>query len=530
MLQLTGLDTTFLNIETATTYGHVGGLAVYKPNPDATVDPFESLRDLFIERMHLIPFCRRRLVEVPLGIDQPYWIEDPDFDLNFHIRHLGLPPPGSKEQLAEQVARIVARPLDRRRPLWELYVIEGLEGGYVAHLSKVHHCAIDGVSGAEILATLLDAQREHQAVPPPKTKWKPEAEPSDLEMLGRGLATVASRPTKGAQLLFQMMNNLSAFAQTANIDLPGSSLLRRLQGNDSEEMLSKAATKPPRTSFNDRIGPHRRFAYTSLSLGDIKFVKGVFGVTVNDVVLAICSTALRSYLEARDELPSTPLISMVPVSIRSDDEKGKGGNRVAAMTTSLHSNEADLVKRLGLIHQSMRIAKETHNALPASLQQDLADFSPPAVAARAARLVSRAAASHLLDVPYNVVISNVPGPQFPLYGVGSELLANYPVSTIHDGAGLNITVLSYNGNLDVGVLGCRDLVPDAWELIDRLEAAAVELKVAAEAAKKKAAGKKPAGKKKASSKKARLTKPATKKKAAAKKKPAAKKKATGGKR
>jgi WS/DGAT/MGAT family acyltransferase len=477
MQQLTGLDTSFLNMETPTTYGHVSGLAVFDPSTASRRSTLDDVKNLIEERIHLLPPYRRRLVEVPLGLDHPYWIEDPDFDLDFHVRHIGLPPPGDRRQLGEQVSRIVARPLDRSRPLWELYLIEGLEGGYTAQLTKIHHCAIDGVSGAEMLATLLDVTPEPRTVDPPRRPWRPEPQPSQLEMLARGSWAVMGTPRKGFRLGRQAIRHLPALAATLGLgELPGSSLLSRALGRKPDPMLSEAASPAPRTSFNDSITPHRRFAFGSLGLDDVKEIKNAFGVTVNDVVLALCSGALRRYLEERRELPADPLIAMVPVSVRTEDQRGTLGNQVSAMSASLHTHIADPVQRLECIHQSMRVAKEKHKALPANLLQDFAQFAPPAVAARAARVIARATVTNWIDVPFNVVISNVPGPQMPIYGLGARLVANYPVSAINDGIGLNITVQSYNGSLDFGIIACRELMPDVWDLMGYLTDALDELK------------------------------------------------------
>ena len=480
MQQLTGLDTSFLNMETPTTYGHVSGLAIFDPSTAATPPTFEDVKKLIEERIHLLPPYRRRLVEVPFGLDHPYWIEDPDFDIDFHVRHLGLPAPGDHRQLAEQVSRIVARPLDRSRPLWELYVIEGLAGGYIAQLTKIHHCTIDGVSGAELLATLLDVTPEPRKVDPPRRAWRPEPHPTQLEMLARGAWAVVGTPRKAFRLGRQAIRHLPELTRSLGFgELPGMSLLNRLTGRRPDAMLSEAPTPAPRTPFNDRITPHRRFAFGSLSLDEVKEIKNQLGVTVNDVIMALCAAALRRYLDERKALPADPLVAMVPVSIRTEEQKGNFGNQVSAMTASLHTHVGDPLQRLERIHESMRVAKEQHKALPATLLQDFAQFAPPAVAARAARVIARAAVANLVDLPFNVVISNVPGPQFPIYGVGAELVANYPVSAINDGIGLNITVQSYNGNLDFGLIACRELMPDVWDLMDYLRDALHELKEAA---------------------------------------------------
>ena len=475
MQQLTGIDATFLNIESATTYGHVSSVAVFEASEVPGGGTFEQLRQLISQRIHLLAPYRRRLVEVPFGLDQPYWIEDPDFDLDFHLRHIGLPAPGNETQLAAQVERIVARPLDRSRPLWEYYMVEGLADGRVAHLNKFHHCAIDGISGAEILTNLLDPDITPRVIEQPDQPWIPEAQPSDFEMLGRGLVSVATKPAKGIRLLRDGVRNVSAVARSLGLPELKPQLRKVRQGDFDRSMLSMAPTLPPRVSFNAAIGPHRRFAYTSIPLDRVKAIKTSFGVTLNDVVMTLCSETLRRYLLERDELPEKSLVAMVPVSVRTKEQLGDGGNQIASMTASLHTDIEDLGARVGAVHDTMKVAKEAHLAIPATLLQDFAQFSPPAVAARAARTIARAAARSWVDLPYNVVISNVPGPQFPLYTAGCRLAACYPVSTIHDGVGLNMTLQSYNGALDFGLIGCRDLVPDIWDLISHLEAAADDL-------------------------------------------------------
>ncbi len=483
MQQLTGLDTSFLNLETPSTYGHVSGLAIFDPSTAPVPPTLEDLQKLIEQRIHLLPPYRRRLVEVPFGLDHPYWIEDPDFDIDFHLRHIGLPPPGGSRQLADQVARIVARPLDRARPLWELYVIEGLEGGYTAQLTKIHHCAIDGVSGAEMLALLLDVTPEPRRVDPPRRPWRPEPQPTELEMWLRGVWGVAGTPRKGFRIVRQALRNLPAVSRSLGLgSLPGESLIDRALGRKPGPLLSEAPTPTPRSLFNAPITPHRRFAFGSVSLEDVKEIKKQCGVTVNDVVMAVCAGALRRYLLGHRELPADPLVAMVPVSVRTEEQKGTFGNQVSSMTASLHTHIEDPLQRLERIHQSMRVAKEQHEALPATLLQDFAQFAPPAVAARAARVIARAAGSNWMDAPFNVVISNVPGPQFPLYGLGAQLVANYPVSAITDGMGLNITVMSYNGSVDFGLVACRELVPDLWDIIDHLRDSLEELREASKQA------------------------------------------------
>jgi WS/DGAT/MGAT family acyltransferase len=277
----------------------------------------------------------------------------------------------------------------------------------------------------------------------------------------------------------QAVRHLPALSRSLGFGaLPGEGLLDSVLGRKPDPMLSQETNPTPHTLFNGEITPHRRFAFGSLSLDEVKEIKKQRGVTVNDVIMALCAGSLRRYLEERRELPPEPLVAMVPVSVRTEEQKGTFGNQVSSMTASLHTHVSDPLQRLDRIHESMSIAKEQHKALPATLLQDFAQFAPPAVAARAARVIARAAVANWMDVPFNVVISNVPGPQFPLYGCGAKLVANYPVSAINDGIGLNITVQSYNGSLDFGIIACRELVPDVWDLIDYLGDSLQELKEA----------------------------------------------------
>lgn len=459
MPQLTGLDTSFLSMETPTTYGHAASLAIFDPSGmDANLS-LDGVKRLLEQRLHLVPPFRRRLVEIPLGLDHPYWIEDPDFDLDFHVRHIAVPPPGDRQQLADLVARIVARHLDRSRPLWELYLIEGLEGGYVAELTKIQHACIDGVAGAEILGVLLDVTPEPREIPLPEHPWRPERVPSAVEMLARGWLSVLGRPRAQARLLRRTVPLLPALAR--NLQVPG-------LGRPRDDVLSRPAARAPRTPFNGVITAHRRVSFGSLPLAEVKRVKGILGATVNDVVMTLCVGALRRWLIDHDALPGSPLLAMVPVSVRAGDQQGSFGNRVSAMIATLPTDEPDPVRRLRRMHEEMKVAKQQHAALPADLLQDFAQFTPPSVLGMANRVAARTWIMDRVNPPFNVVISNVPGPQFPLYTAGAQMLGCYPISAISDGVGLNMTVMSYNGNLDFGLVACREMVPDIWSLLEDL--------------------------------------------------------------
>ena len=460
MRQLTGLDSSFLRMETPTTYGHVASLAIFDPSTAPHPVGYHEIRELIEARLHLVPPFRRRLVEVPLGIDHPYWIEDPDFDLDFHLRHIAVPPPGDKGQLAELAVRIAARHLDRTRPLWEMYIIEGLEGGFIAQLTKIHHSCIDGVAGAEILGVLLDIEPEAPATPPPTTPWQWEREPSSREMFARGMLGAMTQPRVGMRLARQSVPALGSIMRNFAISAPG--VKKR------DDVLSRPSVQAPRTPFNGVITPHRRFAFGSLPVSSVKNVKNAMGATVNDVVMAMCAGALRRWLIEHDALPDGPLLAMVPVSVRDDSERGDGGNKISAMVAVLPTDEADPRRRLEAMQGEMSVAKSEHGALPASLLQDFAQFTPPSVLGTASRVAARARLMDRVNLPFNVVISNVPGPQFPLYTSGARMEGIYPISAIVDGVGLNMTMMSYNGNLDFGLVADRDMVPDIWSLIDYL--------------------------------------------------------------
>ncbi|HET7530767.1 MAG TPA: wax ester/triacylglycerol synthase family O-acyltransferase [Mycobacteriales bacterium] len=471
MQQLTGLDAAFLAMETPSVYGHVGSVCVLDPSSAPEPLTIERLVQVIESRLHLIPPFRRRLVTVPFGLDQPYWIEDPDFDIEFHVRELALPAPGDDRQLAEQAARLHARPLDRRRPLWELYLIHGLRDGRVAIYTKVHHAAIDGVSGNDILTALLDLSPEGRPPddPPP---WECDDPPGAVGMLARSAVALAWQPLRAARFSYGLARSLPALATSpARPHLP---VIDRLLGRDRNVTLSSTGLRAPATPFNRSIGPHRRWAFRSLPFEPVRMVKNAAGVTVNDVVMALCAGALRRWLAGCDALPASPLIAAVPVSVRTDEQKGTHGNRVSSMIAPLPTNLADPRERLRAAHDAMRAAKDQHGALPADLLADVTQFAMPALAGQAARLSARLRLVERIS-PFNLIVSNVPGPNIPLYYAGARLLAYLPLSAIADGQGLNITVISYGGQMHFGVIGDRDLVPDLEALADALDAELAEL-------------------------------------------------------
>jgi diacylglycerol O-acyltransferase / wax synthase len=464
--QLTGLDAAFLAMETPAMYGHIGSVCILDPTTAATPLTLSHLTDLIESRLHLIPAFRRRLVDVPLGLDMPYWIEDPDFDIEYHVRELALPAPGDDHQLAEQAARLHARHLDRRRPLWELYLIHGVAGGRVAIYTKVHHAAIDGISGNDILTAVLDTSpegRPAEVVPDRIT----ESAPSTLELLLRSAVSLSGHPLRGVRLAYSLAQSLPVLAAGR---LPG---LDRVLGREPGLVLGPTGLRAPATPFNKPIGPHRRWAFRSLPFEDVRAVKNASATTVNDVVMALCAGALRRWLADHDALPEGPLVAAVPVSVRTEEEQGTGGNRVSMMMAAMPTNLDTPSERLQAAHEAMRAAKEQHGALPADLLTDVAQFAMPALAGQAARLSARLRLIERINA-FNLIISNVPGPNVPLYYAGARLVSYYPLSAIAEGQGLNITVMSYGGSLHVGLIADRDLVPDldlmAGYLDDELKA------------------------------------------------------------
>jgi len=470
MAQLTALDAQFLHFETATNVANIAGLAVLDGALDRT-----DLQAMLQARLPYVPALRRKLARVPLGLDHPYWIQEDDLDLDYHVREIGLPPPGDDRQLAEQVARLHPRRLDRARPLWEIYLIHGLSGGRTGLYVKIHHAAVDGVGGADVLAALLDLG----PVPAPPPAREPEHDPPappPAEMVARGLARMARNPALALRFAARAVPHLDEIPVVSV--LPGSrtlaALARRAAG--AGEAPGLPALPAPRTPFSGPVSAHRRFAYVSLPLEEIKAVRKEFEVTVNDVVMAVCAGALRRWLAAHGGVPRQPLVAGVPFSLREAGEEGPG-NQVAIMTAPLAVHLEDPVARLLQVRHAMRRIKDRFSLAPARWLSEFSESMPAALMGLAARsafgLVGQTAP------PINVLISNVPGPQLPLYVCGVRLVSHFPVSVISDvSGGVNITAFSYDGSLDFGVITDRWMVPDPWELIANLREALDELLVA----------------------------------------------------
>jgi WS/DGAT/MGAT family acyltransferase len=472
MRQLTGLDAAFLALESPVSTGHVGGVCLLESGSAQLT--LAGLTALLAQRLPLVPVMRRKLLAVPLGLDQPYWVDDPAFDIEYHIREVGLPRPGSDTQLAEQVGRLHARPLDRSRPLWEMYLITGLEHGRVAVYTKVHHAAIDGASGAELLTVLLDLSPDGRELPD-DDGFHPGRLPNRALLAARATARLAWKPVQVARLAADSVRAVPTLAPAMRPVIGGMLGLGRGDGG----VIATRPRRAPATPFNKPITPHRRFAFRSVDLEDVRIVKTAYGVSVNDVVMAMCAGALRRWLTEHDALPYLPLVAMIPVSVRDEASKGALGNRVSAMLATLPTNVSDPAERLTVVHEATQVAKSQQASIPQGLVDDISDFAPPALVARAARVMFATGVLHRLP-PFNVCISNVPGPNVPVYLGGARLMAQYPVSVLTDGQGLNITLVGYLGQLHFGLVACRELVPDIDDLAGYLVDELAELVKAAE--------------------------------------------------
>jgi diacylglycerol O-acyltransferase len=448
--RLTGLDAGFLYMETPRQHMHTLKIAVVDPATAPGGYSFERLHDVLRERLHLLPPFRRRVVEVPLRLHHPVWVEDADFDLRRHLRRTVASPPGSSAQFDAVISEIAGHPLDRRRPLWELWVVEGLADGRVGFVAKIHHAAADGVRAAELLMNVVDAVPDADGTPSRRHTWRPEPVPSRRALLMSALAERARQVRALPQLLARTMTGLWRAAR------------QRRERSSTPPPLPFAA---PNVAVNRALTPRRRFASCTVSFEDAKSVRRACGVTVNDVVLAICTGALRRWLLERGELPARPLVAGVPVSTRPE-EHGEVANRVSNLFTALPVDVQGPLERLRAVHEVMRGAKKQHNLLGADMLADWAEISPPGPFAGVVRLYSRLRVANLHRPPINLVVSNVPGPRQPLYVAGARITGIWSVGPILENVGLNITVWSYLDRLNVGMLACADAAPD----LDRLAA------------------------------------------------------------
>jgi len=449
MEPLSGMDSLFLYLETPAQPMHVTLTAVFDPAGVPGGVGFEQVHDHIARRVHLVPPLTRRLVTMPLGLHHPIWIDDADFDVDRHVRRVALAAPGDDTQLAAITAQIAAAPLDRSRPLWEMWVVEGLADGRFALVAKLHHATLDGIAGVEQMIAFFDIEPTVEHGPPPP---RPPSEdpPSDLELVT--YATVSR--------VRSLLGALPLAARTL-----GSVRSVRTARAEPHREAGGTPLVTPRTPLNDALTTSRRVAFSRLPLDDIKKVKAVVpGATVNDVILAVCAGALRHYLDERGDLPAEPLVAACPVDVRTDDQRGRTGNRVSAMFTRLPTDIADPVERLRAAHRAASAAKDEHARFDADALQQWAELVDPNLSAWMFDLYSRTSSASRHRPPVNLVVSNLPGPAFPLYLAGAELVRAYPLGQIIEGVGLNITVMSYRSGVDLGFLAAGDLVPDVARL------------------------------------------------------------------
>lgn len=462
MQPLSGLDSSFLYLEDAHQPMHVGSVLVFEGSMD-----FESFRETIAARIHLVPRLRQRLVMVPFGIGKPYWVEDPAFNLDMHLQHVALPSPGDWKELRKLAARIFSVPLDRTRPLWEMTFVEGLNNipqvppGSVATINKVHHAAIDGVSGADMLGILLDATKEPRKFKPPTPRAMAPV-PNELQVLAHTARKILAKPSEIRKVAGELAEALRATART------------RAKGVDAPPAILSA----PPTPINRMLTGQRIWNTALLELDRVKAIRKVMDCTLNDAVLAICAGALRRYLQEKGELPDKPLVAMVPISTRSEDEHGKMGNKVSAMLISLSTDIEDPIERLRIIKEHSRGGKAFEQAGAARAFVDMAEFIPFGLANRVLRLYSRFRVAEKHNPIFNVVITNVPGVQTDLYMAGHKLLATMGMAPLADGMGLLITVLSYNGVLSLSPVSSPSVMPDLDKFARYLRESANELEAA----------------------------------------------------
>lgn len=458
---------------------HVALVAVLDPKSMPGGYDFERLHHYIDRGVRTQPQLQRRLVEVPLKIDHPVWLDEPNLDTLHHVRRVACPAPGGTAELASLVGRIMSTPLDRARPLWEAWVVEGLEGGRFAVVAKVHHAITDGVAGTQILSALFSASPEAPPREPVQVEEDDEPVPSEVDLLRDALAARIARPKEIVRMFKRTSNALRELYERRREAEARGSAREQSREQSWEHPSSATVFDSPRTRWNGPLSAQRSIAFARVPVADLKTIRKAFGASANEVVLAICAGALRSYLEERGELPLAPLIAACPIATRG---RGVGANRVSAMVTSLATNLENPADRLRTIRAVTRNAKQEHDALGGDLIRSWAELMTPGLVTTAAKLYSKYRLSELHRPIFNLMVSNVPGPRVPIYLAGAQLVAAYPLGPISEGAGLNITVMTYTGHVDFGFITSPALVDDIDQLAALVPSATRELLTAAEAA------------------------------------------------
>jgi diacylglycerol O-acyltransferase len=452
--RLTGLDTSFLHLEDATSHMHVASVMIFEGPPP----PYDELLEAFERRLPLVPRYRQRLALVPLGQGRPKWVDDPHLNLRYHVRSAALPSPGSEDQLKDLAGRVFSQQLDRDKPLWEVWLVEGLEDDRFAVLSKTHHALVDGISGVDIISVLFDTSPEPAAPTGPGDRWLPRPLPSPAQLLGEALVERATLPgeiTRSVRALLRGPRRILEGVLDAAVGVGA---------------MAWAGLNPvPSSPYNRQIGPHRRFTWVRADLSDLKAIKDELGGTVNDVVLATVAGALGKHLRRRGQnTDGLELKAMVPVSVRQDVERGGLGNRVAAMMAPLPVWCQEPVARLEIVREELSHLKSGGQAVGAQVLTELSGFAPPTIMGQASRLMSR-------QRFFNLVVTNVPGPQFPLYLLGRRMLDPFPMVPLASGQAVGVALLSYDGRINFGLVGDFDLMWDLDDLAVDLEDSLAEL-------------------------------------------------------
>jgi diacylglycerol O-acyltransferase len=452
--RLTAVDASFLAQEGPASHMHIGGIVVCEgPAPG-----YEEMLDHIRGRLHLVPRYRQKLAQPPLETGRPLWVDDPNFNLEYHVRQTALPSPGDEGQLMQLVARIMSQQLDRSKPLWEMWIIEGLDGGGFALISKTHHALIDGISGVDLATVMFDLSPVPADVPHPDEPWQPHDVPTGTELVAGGALGAARAAAAGLAGALSLVRN------------PGATLRAVTEASQGLGEVAWAGLNPaPETPLNVEIGPHRRYRVVRNQLTDFKEVKNALGGTVNDVVLTVVTGALRDWLHSRGvRTEGLELRALVPVSTRSSDERGALGNRITVMRGPLPVYIADPIARLRAVRAAMDGLKESKQAVGAEVLTGVQSFAPPTILAQASRL-------NFSTRLFNLIVTNVPGPQLPLYVRGREMHDVFPVAFLPKGHSLAIAIMSYNGQMNFGLLGDYDALPDLDRIGDGIEASLAEL-------------------------------------------------------